>query len=115
MTTHVRFPPQASTHQMGVLLLFNNSDELATADIVTATGLDEALVSGIMQLLLKARLVQETSSGGFSINKGFKSKKMRLNINLPVRSEQRAEAESTHKDVEEVCTRIAAGLCLNHC
>ena len=63
-------------------------------------------VSSHIQVLLKVKLLScdddhltEASSVGLFL--GYNNKKLRVNINVPLKSEQRVEQESTHKNIEE--------------
>lgn len=41
------------------------------------------------------------SNHRFSLNKGFKSKRTKININVPIAQQLKDETENTHKLVEE--------------
>ncbi len=51
-------------------------------------------------MLLETR-GSEYASHRYALNLDFKSKKIRMNLNLPIKSEVRQETEDTHKTVEE--------------
>ena len=94
---------------MAVLLLFNEQDTLDYADIKEYTQLtDEILDTQVMGVLLKARVVTASPEDGkpaqgtkYTLNTGFKNKKVKINLNITVKSEQKTESEDTHKTVEE--------------
>ena len=100
---------QVSTYQIGILLAFNHSLSHTYEELQRITGLNKETLEGNLNIFLKARLL--TSDKGsematfpgarFSLNMDFKSKKIRVNLNLPIRSEVRAETVETHKTVEE--------------
>ena len=100
---------QVSTYQIGILLAFNHSLLHTYEELQRITGLNKETLDGNLNIFLKARLL--TSDKGseiatfpgakFTLNMDFKSKKIRVNLNLPIRSEVRAEAVETHKTVEE--------------
>lgn len=105
-----RYILQASTYQMGVLLMFNNSDSLTLEQIQEQTQLKMDVLCQVLGILLKSKLlVSETSDDGsnldlqssVSLHFGYKSKKLRVNINVPMKTEQRQEQEQTHKYIEE--------------
>lgn len=99
---------QVSTYQMAVLLLFNESDKNSYDDIVKATALLPDVLDPSIGILLKAKVLIMSPEGdkpgpgkSFALNYDFKSKKIRVNLNLPVKSEQKQEVEDTHKTIEE--------------
>lgn len=99
---------QVSTYQMAILLLFNESDKNSYDDIVKATQLQPDILDPAMGILLKAKVLTMSPEGDkpgpgktFDLNYDFKSKKIRLNLNIAVKSEQKQEVEDTHKTIEE--------------
>jgi len=109
---------QASTFQMAVLLQFNSTDSFTVGQLQENTQLDKSILQQVLQILLKVRLLdsdavkvddiddEETrkklsESLTVRINKEYKNKKFRVNINVPMKGEVRAEADKTHRDVEE--------------
>lgn len=98
-----------STYQMAVLLLFNEQESLDYADIKEITQLaDDILDTAVMGVFMKARVVTATPEGGkpeagtkYTLNRNFKNKKLKVNLNVPIKSEQKTEADETHKTVEE--------------
>lgn len=100
---------QVSAYQMAVLLLFNEQETLDYGDIKEYTQLtDEILDSQVMGVLVKARVVTPSPEDGkpaqgtkYTLNMGFKNKKVKINLNITVKSEQKTESEDTHKTVEE--------------
>lgn len=98
-----------STYQMAVLLLFNEQETLDYADIKEYTQLtDDILDTAVMGVFMKARVVSASPEGGkpeagtkYTLNRNFKNKKLKVNLNVPIKSEQKTEADETHKTVEE--------------
>jgi len=107
-STKVPYTFQVSTYQMGILLLFNDEDSLTYDKIQQSTALNKETLDPALQLFLKARVLTirpPTAKVGpgatFDLNLDYKSKKIRVNLNLTVKTEQKAEAEDTHKTIEE--------------
>lgn len=97
-----------STYQMGILLQYNKDTSYTWENLLEATGLQPEVLLGQLAILVKAKVLLLSGSGAvgdagtkYDLNMEFKSKKLRINLNMPVKSEQKAEAEDTHKTVEE--------------
>lgn len=108
-----------STFQTAVLLQFNTNDSLTRSELQKATGLNEATIKPVLAMLTKAKVLQPTStvapSGddddededtaegetAYQLNPGFKSKKLRVNLNLPMKAEARIESSEVLKTVDE--------------
>ncbi|KAK0527203.1 ubiquitin ligase (cullin) of SCF [Tilletia horrida] len=91
---------QVSTFQAAILLQFNTSDTLTFDEIQKATGLAPNTLKGNLALLVKAKVLQEVDES-YSVNNGFKSKKLRVNLNLPIKSEQKTESKDVMKTVDD--------------
>ncbi|KAJ3070486.1 hypothetical protein HDU98_006508 [Podochytrium sp. JEL0797] len=99
---------QLSTFQMGVLLQYNTALTYTWEELLTSTGLNPETLSSAMSTLCKAKVLTiggEGKLGGagtrYELNVEFKSKKVRINFNIPGKSETKAETEDTHKTIEE--------------
>jgi len=102
---------QASTYQMGILLQFNMEEtSMTTEEIQIATQLTDSVLKTTLLSLVKTKVLMmdppnEDEEIGkthkFALNKGFKSKKTKVQINVPVPQQVREESDSTHKTVEE--------------
>ena len=99
---------QVSTFQIAILLLFNEKDTLSYSDIRDATSLNEESLDPSLAIFVKAKVLTvspDSSKYGpdtkFSLNFDFKNKKLRVNLNMVVKSEAKAEVEDTHKTIEE--------------
>ncbi|KAK5944582.1 ubiquitin ligase (cullin) of SCF [Knufia obscura] len=100
---------QVSTYQMAVLLLFNEQETLDYAEIKEYTQLnDDILEHQVVGILMKARVLTASPDDGkpvagtkYTLNTNFKNKKIKVNLNINVKSEQKTEADETHKTVEE--------------
>ncbi|KAI1207936.1 Cullin-domain-containing protein [Annulohypoxylon truncatum] len=102
------FTFQVSVYQMAVLLMFNSKDAHSYEDIASVTQLSsEALDPGI-GILLKAKVLHMKPDGEkpgpgkmFHLNYDFKNKKIRVNLNIATKSEQKQEEADTNKTIEE--------------
>lgn len=99
---------QVSTYQMAILLLFNDALTIKYEDIEASTNLTKEYLDPSLGVFLKAKVLTiepENSKPGagtsFTLNYDFKSKKIRVNLNIAVKSEQKQEVEDTHKTIEE--------------
>ncbi|OJJ63705.1 hypothetical protein ASPSYDRAFT_255975 [Aspergillus sydowii CBS 593.65] len=106
--TKVPYTFQVSTYQMGILLLFNESDSLTYEDIQKATSLTPEILDPNLSIFLKAKVLTigpEGSKPGpgttFTLNYNFKNKKIKVNLNIQIKSEQKVETDDTHKTIEE--------------
>jgi cullin 1 len=106
--TKVPYTFQVSTFQMGILLLYNEHDSLDFDEIQKATKLANEVLEPNISLLLKAKVLLASPEGSkpapgvsFTLNHNFKAKKVKVNLNMQIKSEQKTEADDTHKTIEE--------------
>jgi cullin 1 len=106
--TKVPYTFQVSTYQMGILLLYNENDSLDYTDIEKATSLAPDVLEPNLGILVKAKVLLATPDDSkpcpgttYALNYNFKAKKIKVNLNIQVKSEQKHEADDTHKTVEE--------------
>mmetsp|Transcript_1822 Transcript_1822/g.4144 ORF Transcript_1822/g.4144 Transcript_1822/m.4144 type:complete len:766 (-) Transcript_1822:24-2321(-) len=103
---------QCSTYQMGVLCAFNSAEAHTFSELQILTQLAEPQLKSVLKTLLKTRLINSDpvvdeaatvidKAVVFTLNKNFKSKKVRVNINIRVEAEQLDERKKTQGDVEE--------------
>ncbi|KAK5998368.1 Cullin-1 [Cladobotryum mycophilum] len=98
---------QVSIYQMAILLLFNEKDTYTYDDIVSVTQLSTEVLDQALAVILKAKVL--LMEGGdkpgpgksFSLNYDFKSKKIRVNLNLGGVKEAKQEEVETNKTIEE--------------
>lgn len=88
-----------STYQACVLLQFNSSgsDALSYSDLETGTGLNADTLKPVLALLVKQRVLELKDGDTYELNLGFKSKKIRVPLNVPVKAEQKAESAEVMK------------------
>ncbi|KAI9714242.1 MAG: hypothetical protein M1828_001173 [Chrysothrix sp. TS-e1954] len=104
------FTFQVSTYQIAILLLFNDApnDTVTYDEMVASTSLAKPTLDPSIAILLKARVLttipedaKPDSGTSFKLNHGFKHKKLKVNLNIAIKSETKAEVEETHKSVDE--------------
>eukprot|EP01123_Difflugia_compressa_P006943 TRINITY_DN1936_c0_g1_i1.p1 TRINITY_DN1936_c0_g1~~TRINITY_DN1936_c0_g1_i1.p1 ORF type:complete len:564 (-),score=89.63 TRINITY_DN1936_c0_g1_i1:299-1795(-) len=99
-----------STHQMVILLLFNQVDTLTFKDLLTATGIPGPdLHKTILPLLVPAHKIllknppvpKFSPTDSFSFNENFKSKLFRVKVVQVAQKESEPERGETQKKVDE--------------
>lgn len=103
-----RYMFQANTFQMAILLQYNDQIKWTVQQLIDNTGISYDNMQQILGILLKTRLLEADVDESqlqpdteVSLFLGYKNKKLRININFPLKSEQKAEQEVTHKHIEE--------------
>ncbi|CAO3584896.1 unnamed protein product [Absidia cylindrospora] len=99
---------QVSAYQMGVLLQYNNATSYTYEELQTNTSLSPDAINPTLGILLKARVLLLTSgekvgdpNSRYDLNFDFKNKKIRINLNINLKTEQKIETDETHKTIEE--------------
>lgn len=109
---------------MAVLMQYNSTDNLTVDELSKVTNIKRDVLLQVLQVLLKAKLLviaNEVENGTcskmvtkneeeefllsndtrLSLFLGYKNKRFRVNINVPVKSEIKQDLEKTHKNIEE--------------
>ncbi|KAI8871170.1 Cullin-domain-containing protein [Ramicandelaber brevisporus] len=105
----VSYTLQVSMYQLGVLLMYNNKTSYTFNELATGTGLDSKRLKDILSIFLKAKvlLMQGSSKNPehpdttFVLNMDFKSKRIKINLNQPIKSEQKEETDQTNKQITQ--------------
>ncbi|TKA80670.1 hypothetical protein B0A49_00811 [Cryomyces minteri] len=99
---------QVSTYQMAILMLFNEATSVTYDEIIETTKLNKETVDPSIAIMLKARVLNASPEGAkqesgttYTLNYSFKHKKVKLNLNVTIKTEAKQEAEETHKTIEE--------------
>jgi cullin 1 len=119
---------QVSTFQMIVLIQYNDADVLTFEELMTRTRLDQGILTQTLDTFLKFGILLienpqmnfSTPSNvaanpfasdfstekfppqtQFSLNCNYHSKRLKVNLNVPLRLEQRTDREEAQKTVEE--------------
>ncbi|KAG6000568.1 hypothetical protein E4U54_001369 [Claviceps lovelessii] len=103
------FTFQVSIYQMAILLLFNEKDSYTYDDMLSATQLSSEVLDQALAVILKAKVLLMSGGSGdkpgagksFKLNYDFKSKKIRVNLNLGGVKEAKQEEVETNKTIEE--------------
>jgi len=107
-----RYIFQVSIYQIAVLLLYNTNDSYSIGELVELTSLQKDEVAQVLQSLVKANLlvlqiIEQTIDDAIAddavavLVKEYKNKKMRLNINVPLKSQMKKKVEEldeTHQN-----------------
>ncbi|KAJ7263792.1 ubiquitin-protein ligase [Mycena rebaudengoi] len=90
-----------SAFQTAVLLQYNAVDTMGLDELVAATGIERGYLAQVVGLLVKAKVLVEGEEEQYDLNPGFKSKKIRVNLNLLIKAEAKAVDEEVLKAVDE--------------
>merc|ERR1711907_315820 len=79
---------------------YNKGTSYTLADLSAATGIDPEQLKPMMGVLEKTKLIKG-NDGKYDLNMDFKNKKLRVNINVPIKAEAKAESDQMHKTIDE--------------
>jgi len=84
-----------------VLLQYNRNDTMSLEELVTATSITKDILSQVLAVLVKAKVLLNEETEQYDLNPTFRSKKIRVNLNLPIKAEVKAESADVLKAVDE--------------
>ncbi|KAF7314218.1 CULLIN-2 domain-containing protein [Mycena kentingensis (nom. inval.)] len=90
-----------SSYQMAVLVQYNRNDTLSFAELLAATAISKDMLTQVLALLTKAKVLINEEAEQYDLNPNFKSKKIRVNLNQPIKAEQKADVVEVLKTVDE--------------
>ncbi|PPQ80426.1 hypothetical protein CVT25_001729 [Psilocybe cyanescens] len=90
-----------SSYQMAVLLQYNQNDTMSLDELVTATSISKDILTQVLAVLVKAKVLVNEETDQYDLNPNFKSKKIRVNLNQPIKAEVKAESADVLKAVDE--------------
>ncbi|KAG1792893.1 Cullin [Suillus plorans] len=92
-----------SSYQMSVLLQYNKHDTLSLEELITATAISKDILTQVLTLLVKAKVLinEETDQYDLNPSMAYPSKKIRVNLNQPIKAEVKAESSEVLKTVDE--------------
>lgn len=104
-----RYTLRASTLQMAVLLHYNSSDSWTISELAESIQIEPNFLIPVVQVLIRSKLLQSSEKDETSLNPSsmvklflnYKNKKLRVNVNVPIRIELKSEQENTHKLIQE--------------
>ncbi|KAG1748664.1 Cullin-domain-containing protein [Suillus lakei] len=82
-------------------LQYNKHDTLSLEELITATAISKDILSQVLTLLVKAKVLINEETDQYDLNPNFKSKKIRVNLNQPIKAEVKAESSEVLKTVDE--------------
>lgn len=91
----------ASTVQIAVLMQYNKELSYTAEALAAATSIPADILKANLEVLVKMKILLAGEGDALALNTGYKYKKLRVKIDMPIKTEVKAEAEQTLKAVEE--------------
>ncbi|KAL0567834.1 ubiquitin ligase (cullin) of SCF [Marasmius crinis-equi] len=85
---------------MAVLVQYNRNDTMSFEELFTATSIEKDHLQQVLNILVKAKILVNEEKDQYDLNPNFKSKKIRVNLNLPIKAEVKAESKDVLKTVD---------------
>lgn len=93
---------------MAILLLFNDNDTVTYDEMVRGTKLSKVVLDPSISIFVKGKVLLAQPEGAkpnfgttYKLKVGFKPRKMKINFNISIKSEQQQEAKDTYKTIKE--------------
>ncbi|KAF7299052.1 CULLIN-2 domain-containing protein [Mycena indigotica] len=99
--TNQKYMFTTSAYQMAILMQYNRNDTLSLAELETATSITKEILSQSLGILVKAKVLINEETDQYDLNPNFKSKKIRVNLNQPIKAEVKADTTDVLKTVDE--------------
>ncbi|KAJ7860826.1 Cullin family-domain-containing protein [Mycena olivaceomarginata] len=95
--------PEVHTNDGGgsVLLQYNGNDTLSLTGAAGGDQFSPEILGQVLALLVKAKVLINEERIRYDLNPGFESKKIRVNLNLPIKADVKAESSGVLKVVDE--------------
>ncbi|CAE6458207.1 unnamed protein product [Rhizoctonia solani] len=96
-----RYMLVTGSYQMAVLLQYNESDSHHLEALGLATGIPKELLTQVLAVLVRAKILVNKETNQYGINTNFRSKKIRVKLNQPIKAEVNDESTDVLKAVDE--------------
>ncbi|KAJ3485716.1 hypothetical protein NLI96_g4760 [Meripilus lineatus] len=90
-----------SSWQMAVLLQYNNNDRMSLDELCSATNISKESLKQALAPLLRSKILVNKEMDQYHLNPDFRSKKTRINLNKPIKADQKSEATEILTTVNE--------------
>lgn len=97
-----------STYQMAILLMYNDKDVVTYDQMTETTSCNKETLDPSIAIMVKAKVILPEPDGAppqsgtsYRLNYGFKNKKLKVSLNIAIKSEQKQDVAETHKTIEE--------------
>lgn len=103
LTSKTAYILQVSTYQMAILLMYNQQqadDGYTFEEFVGVTDMSNEVMAGQLGILTKARILI-LANNKYTLNTDFKSKKIRVNLNITIKSETKISDTETLTHIVE--------------